>query len=173
MAEIQTTSGKKSSKGFSKGKKLSTRVDLTPMVDLVFLLIIFFIFTTSFGQPVAMKIVVPEDTPTSDPNTVSADKTITLLLGDNNKVFYYSGFFNSQVQEINFDQFRPVLIEKKLQLLQKYNKNCLNVLIKPNAGASYKNVVDCLDEMIINDISTYVLNEPNEKELHSLKDVKI
>jgi len=168
MAEIQTTPGKKN----SKGKKLSTRVDLTPMVDLGFLLITFFIFTTSIAQPVAMNLIVPDDKPTLDPNTVSADKTITLLLGDNNKVFYYNGFFNNQVQEINFNQLRSVLIEKKLQMLNKYNKNCLNVLIKPNAEASYQNVIDCLDEMIINNISTYVLDEPNEKEIHSLKHTK-
>ena len=91
MAEMDTSSGggHKKGPGVKKGKKLSTRVDLTPMVDLGFLLITFFIFTTTMSQPTAFKLFLPDDRTTPEnQNKAKESGALTLLLGKDNNVFY-------------------------------------------------------------------------------------
>ncbi|HEX8462267.1 MAG TPA: biopolymer transporter ExbD [Segetibacter sp.] len=173
MAEIENKSGKSKVNRFSRGKKLSTKVDLTPMVDLGFLLITFFIFTTSLASPVAMNLIVPDSKPTNQPVKISELKILTLVLSNDNKIYYYSGFFNGKWQEADFKSLREVIREKKQQVLKKFGKNALSVVIKPGVEANYQNLVDCLDEMVINDVSTYILDEPELKELISLKSIKL
>src|SRR5690349_4442968 len=76
--------------GSQKSKKASLRVDLTAMVDLGFLLISFFVFTTTVSQPTAMRLALPDDQVT-DSSEVPANKTLNLILGRNNETFVYSG----------------------------------------------------------------------------------
>lgn len=92
MAEMNTGGGGGHEKG--KPKKLSTRVDFTPMVDLMFLLITFFMLTTSMIKPQTMEIVMPA----KDPNQKEKEKTkfeddraITIIPGKNNQLYYYLG----------------------------------------------------------------------------------
>ena len=99
MAEI--TSGNQPQKG--KRKIHSTSIDLTPMVDLGFLLITFFVFTTSLNEAKAMKLVLPMD---CDSCISKAPKTGSLtLIADENKIWYYQGFLNG-------DTYRPFLIRR-------------------------------------------------------------
>src|SRR5919202_6167943 len=95
MASIDTgggDSGHKKGPGVKKAKKLSTRVDLTPMVDLGFLLITFFIFTTTMSQPTAMKLFLPKDTDKpEEQNKAKESGALTLLLGGSDHVYYYEG----------------------------------------------------------------------------------
>src|SRR5690349_21910969 len=93
MAEIDTSGGgHKKGPGVKKGKKMSTRVDLTPMVDLGFLLITFFIFTTTMSQPTAMRLFLPKDTDKpEEQNKVKASGALSLLLGKNDVIYYYEG----------------------------------------------------------------------------------
>ena len=82
MAELDTSGGgHKKGPGVKKGKKLSTRVDLTPMVDLGFLLITFFIFTTTMSQPTALKLFLPDDKVTDEPNKAKESGVLTILMG--------------------------------------------------------------------------------------------
>jgi len=92
MAEIIQSEGKQKG-GKKKAKKFSTRIDMTPMVDLMCLLITFFMLTTAFSKPKAMDITMPEkkDDPTVDAPQISADRTINILISGDNKIYYYFG----------------------------------------------------------------------------------
>jgi len=159
MAEMDTSSGggHKKGPGVKKGKKLSTRVDLTPMVDLGFLLITFFIFTTTMSQPTAMKLFLPKDADKpEEQNKAKESGVITILLGKDNNVFYYEGQLDnsaSNFKSSNFKDIRTVLIDKK----QRTPEKDLVVVLKPSSECTYRNVVDILDEMAINVLKRYAL----------------
>jgi biopolymer transport protein ExbD len=155
MAEIDTSGGShKKGPGVKKNKKLSTRVDLTPMVDLGFLLITFFIFTTTMSQPTAMRLFLPKDS--DDPTPTKESGALTLLPGKNDVIYYYEGKLaadGSNFKTTNFKGLRDIVIIKK----KTTNLEDLFVIIKPHAESSYKNAVDILDEMSINDVKRYAL----------------
>lgn len=158
MAELDTSGGgHKKGPGVKKAKKSSTRVDLTPMVDLGFLLITFFIFTTTMSQPTAMKLFLPKDTDTpEEQNKAKESGALTLLLGDKDAVYYYEGQLDAQASNFKtstMKQIRDVIIDKK----RRTPEADLVIIIKPSDMASYKEVVDILDEMTINDIKRYAL----------------
>jgi len=158
MAEINTGGGgHKKGPGVKKSKKLSTRVDLTPMVDLGFLLITFFIFTTTMSQPTAMRLFLPKDTDKpEEQNKVKASGALTLLLGQNDVVYYYEGELApdaSNFKTTTFKEVRDVIINKK----KSTDPQDFVVVIKPNAESTYKNAIDALDEMTINDVKRYAL----------------
>lgn len=158
MAEMDTSGGggHKKGPGVKKGKKLSTRVDLTPMVDLGFLLITFFVFTTTISQPTAMRLALPDDkVKDEDQNKIKQSGALTILLGGNNNVFYYEGELTpdaSNFKSTNFKDIRDVIIRKK----QQADTN-LVVVIKPNDQSTYKNFIDILDEMSINVVKRYAV----------------
>lgn len=169
MAEMDTSGGggHKKGPGVKKGKKLSTRVDLTPMVDLGFLLITFFIFTTTMSQPTAMRLFLPKDTDKpEEQNKVKASGALTLLLGKNDRVYYYEGELapdGSNFKSASFKEIRDVIINKK----KSTDPKDFVVVIKPDAESTYKNAVDALDEMTINDVKRYAMVEifPVENQL--------
>jgi biopolymer transport protein ExbD len=169
MAEMDTSSGggHKKGPGVKKGKKLSTRVDLTPMVDLGFLLITFFIFTTTMSQPTAMKLFLPKDTEKQDElNKVKESGALTIMLGRHDGVYYYEGQLAqdaSNFKSSNFKDIRDVIINKK----KSTNPEDFVVVIKPGPEATYKNTVDILDEMTINDVKRYAMVDifPTEVDL--------
>src|SRR5688572_30403563 len=96
MAEIEGGGGGHKG-GKKKGKKLSTRVDFTPMVDLGFLLITFFMLTTSMNKPKTMEINMPDKEKTPDPTVFKASQAITLILAKDDKIVYY--FVNEKTLE--------------------------------------------------------------------------
>jgi biopolymer transport protein ExbD len=198
MAEMDVSSGggHKKGPGVKKSKKLSTRVDLTPMVDLGFLLITFFIFTTTMSQPTAMKLNLPKDTENpEEQNQAKESGALTILLGKDNHVFYYEGQLSpdgANWKSSNFtgeNNIRNVIINKKKtvvanhvhttscqEIWAKNNNNqqsCrdkdLVVVIKPGEESTYRNVVDILDEMTINVIKRYALVDISEGETSLIK----
>jgi biopolymer transport protein ExbD len=175
MAEMDTSSGggHKKGPGVKKGKKLSTRVDLTPMVDLGFLLITFFIFTTTMSQPTAMRLFLPKDVDKpEEQNKVKASGALTLMLGKGNGVFYYEGELlpdASNFKSTNFKDIRKVIIDKK----KSTNPEDFVVVIKPGPESTYKNTVDMLDEMTINDVKRYALVDIFDQELQLMRATEV
>ncbi|TAH04440.1 MAG: biopolymer transporter ExbD [Sphingobacteriales bacterium] len=159
MAEMDTSSGggHKKGPGVKKAKKLSTRVDLTPMVDLGFLLITFFVFTTSMSQPTGLKMFLPKDADKpEDQNKVKQSAVLTILLGKGDNVYYYEGELAldaSNFKSSSFKDIRDVVLNKK----RNTDPKDFVVILKPNDECTYKNTVDILDEMAINDVKRYAM----------------
>lgn len=166
MAEMDTSGGggHKKGPGVKKGKKLSTRVDMTPMVDLGFLLITFFVFTTTISQPTALKLNLPKDTDKPEEQTkTKASGALTVLLGKDNNVFYYEGELAADMSNFkssNFKDIRNEIISKK----RSTKPEDFMVVIKPSDESTYKNVVDMLDEMTINVVGRYALVDISDGE---------
>lgn len=166
MAEMDTSSGggHKKGPGVKKSKKLSTRIDLTPMVDLGFLLITFFIFTTTMSQPTAFKLNLPKDSEKPEDQTKTKESgAFTILLGKDNDVFYYEGILDpagKNFKSSSFKEIRASIIQKK----RSTNDKDFFVVIKPNEESNYKNVIDILDEMAINVVKRYALVDISEGE---------
>ena len=164
MAAEQQERRKK--QGVRRSKKLSTKVDLTPMVDLGFLLITFFVFTTTISDPKVMKLALPQDSP--DSTSTPASKTISLLLADSNKIYYYNGDSINNMHEINYspEGLRSVLLWKRAAVRKIFGDALETVvLIKPTDSSTYGNMIDVFDEMRINDITRYVLMDANKYEM--------
>jgi biopolymer transport protein ExbD len=156
MAEMDTSSGggHKKGPGVKKSKKLSTRVDLTPMVDLGFLLITFFIFTTTMSSPTAMKLNLPKDTDKPDEqNKLKESAALTVMPSKANYIYYYEGLDPSKLQQSDWKKIRDVILDKK----RRTDPKDFMVIIKPTQDATYKNTVDMLDEMKIDDVKRYAL----------------
>lgn len=175
MAELDTSQGgghgKK--KGKKRSKKASTRVDLTPMVDLGFLLVTFFMLTTTFSKPQTMEINMPVDDKTikeEEKTKVKDSNAFTILIGNDNKVFWYHGMLKPETVATKTDYsqggLRQVLLQKKAEI----GKGMM-VMIKANEGAKYKNVVDVLDEMNITNISRYALVDITPEDEDLIKDL--
>src|SRR5450755_396476 len=155
MAEMDTSGGggHKKGPGVKKGKKLSTRVDLTPMVDLGFLLITFFIFTTTMSQPTAMHLYLPKDVKEEDKNKVKNSAVITLMLGKNDVIYYYEGDSAQLLKPTDFKKIRDIVIDKK----RRTDPKDFVVVLKPTVDATYKNTVNILDEMTIDGVKRYAM----------------
>jgi biopolymer transport protein ExbD len=159
--------GHKKGPGVKKQARKDTKVDMTPMVDLGFLLITFFIFTTTMSTPKAFKLNVPDDTAKEEEkNEAKASGAFTVLLSKDNHIYYYEGQLapdGSNFKTSNFKDIRAEILKKKANTPEKD----LVVIIKPNEDSNYKNVVDMLDEMQIAEIKRYAVVDifPGEVEL--------
>jgi biopolymer transport protein ExbD len=167
MAEVNTDQKPKGDKQqglVKKGKKMSTRIDMTPMVDLAALLLTFFILATTFIKPQVMQLVLPEKNQ-EDANQpkVNEKNVLSIVLGGDNKLYWYVGFTQAQVQETNYTDNG---LRKILQEQSKLNDK-LVVLVKPQDESTYENLVDTLDELTINSIARYALVDyaPEDKTL--------
>lgn len=179
MAELNAGDGGGKKKGSKKvrSKKLNSKVDLTAMVDLAFLLITFFMLTTSLSKPQSMDLGLPDkdDNPEKNKDVkVDENRTMTVLLGDNNKLKFYIGMIDNPIvkpTDITYgkDGIRKELLKRKESVI-KYTGNKdkgLIVIIKPGKKSNYKNLVDMLDEMAIVDVPTYAIVDisPEESKL--------
>src|SRR5436190_14404738 len=115
MAEVQ----QKDSSGGGKHKKVrakknSTHIDMTPMVDLAFLLLTFFMLTTTFGKPKTMEINMPVK-PDNEDNKMEVNNAITLLLSDNDKIYWYFGELKPETKltptDFSSDGVRKLLLD--------------------------------------------------------------
>ena len=156
MAEIQqkADSGKG---GKKRAKRQSTKIDMTPLVDLAALLITFFMLTTTFNKPQTMEINMPvKDVPEEEQIALKASNALTIILGKNDKLYYYFGLAedNPEVLESSYaaDGIRKVLTSSRVKSNDK-----MTVLVKPMEESRYKNMVDILDELKITDTKKFAM----------------
>jgi biopolymer transport protein ExbD len=159
-------------------RKVQLKIDMTPMVDLGFLLISFFIFTTEISRPAATKLYMPHD---GGPIGVPASKSLTILIKNHNELFYYYGdcekaFSTNQIVRTSYNEMTGLgnIIRQKQQELEtrKVNKKELIILIKPGKECSYKDLVYVLDEMLINNVAKYAVTDLQQDELTFLNGSK-
>ena len=202
-AEVQESSGKR---GKGKQKKMTVRVDFTPMVDMNMLLITFFMLCTTLSKPQTMEISMPSNDKSiteQQKSMVKASQAITLLLGADNKLYYYEGEPNykdyTSLKETSYtpDGIRSILLQKnaaavnKVRALKqqkldlkiseeeyrkqvseiKSGKDTPTVIIKATDDASYKNLIDALDEMQICNIGKYVITDIAEADEFLMKNL--
>lgn len=159
MAELDTSGGGKKG-GKVRSKKASTRVDLTAMVDLAFLLITFFMLTTTLSKPQAMDLAMPDkDEKSNDQLKIADDRTMTILLGNNDRIEWYMGTVDvpSEVTaDVRFGKngIRKDILRKLKDVKAATGKD-LFIVIKPSPKSNYKNLVDILDEIKITDVKMY------------------
>lgn len=155
MATLLVSQNGKAIKGSSH--KQAPGVDLTAMVDLAFLLITFFMLTTSLSKMNAMDIAKPIPvTKEIDLAPWPASKTLTILLGKNNKVAYYMG----QAKEAKIEtSFTANVANVILLAKEKVDGKDLYVIVKPTSNAVYKNFVDVMDDLNITNIKTYAIDD--------------
>jgi biopolymer transport protein ExbD len=154
MSEIAQSGGGGSKDGKVRVKKSSTKIDMTPMVDLAFLLLTFFILTTTLNKPQTMELTLPEKEKEGDkPPEVNEKKVVTLVLGANDKIYWYVGITDPEIKLTDFSKegIRKVLIQKIKEIPG------IIILIKPGKDSRYKNMVDILDEMNITNVQRRAL----------------
>lgn len=175
MAELNTgDSGGKGKK--VRSKKQNSKVDLTAMVDLAFLLITFFMLTTSLSKPQSMDLSMP-DKDTKTPEILIADaRTLTILIGPDGKLQSYMGQFASPLEapkDIAYGKngIRKQILEKlqSVPITMGDPKKGLIVLIKADKKSNYKNLVDILDEMAICKVQTYAIVDMTKDEANLFK----
>ncbi|WP_269237692.1 ExbD/TolR family protein [Flavobacterium flavigenum] len=178
MAELNTGDGGGGKGGKVRSKKQNSKVDLTAMVDLAFLLITFFMLTTTLSKPQSMNLGLPdkdEDDTKNKDIKVDEKRTMTIMMGENNKLIYYMGLLDSPIagpKDIEYGKggIRKELLARKKSVIEytgDKNKGII-VIIKPGKKSKYKNLVDILDEMAITGVGTYaIVNDfqPKETEL--------
>jgi len=173
MAAIEESGGGGHGKGDGKvrGKKMSTRVDMTPMVDLGFLLITFFMLATTMSKPTSMSLAVPDKTEDQEKETepLKASKVLTLFMGSNDDVYYLDGIAadddkaeaSLKTTRYGYD-LRTVIFASQKRINAANPKDekgneAFVVVIKPTPVSTYKNMVDVLDEMAITKSKRYAL----------------
>lgn len=164
--------------GISRPKKNHPKTDMTPMVDLGFLLISFFVMTTELSKPRVAPLNMPKEGP---PIPVGNSNALTVLLAGGDNVYYYHGNWKEAVAAnkvvktslYSSSGLRKVIIEKRQWLDAhdlKEGRNGLMMLIKSTEETPYKNVIDVLDETLINDVKKYALVKMETEEADWIKD---
>ena len=194
-------------KGGSKQKKMNARVDFTPMVDMIMLLVTFFMLCTTLLKPQTMEITMPsdkEDLQDDQRNQAKASEAVTILIDENNTIYYFEGKPEEaklEKTEYGKNGIRAVLMRKNAAAQQKVaaldkkyetievneqtkeqykkelseiknGKGTPTVVIKASDKATYKNMIDVLDEMQICNIGKYVIDEFRDTDQAMIDGVK-
>lgn len=175
MAQIDTpATPQRHRAGVRKMMKGNLRVDMTPMVDLGFLLIAFFVLTTRMGSPTVMNLNMPRTD--GSPTPIGDSYALTVLLGG--RSYYYEGDWDKAVKAgkvfpVTNLELRTIIIRKQHQLdntaQYKFGRDGLMLLIKPSESAAYRTIVDMLDEATIGNVKSYALVEATSSEKEWLK----
>jgi len=182
MAELNTGDGGGKKGGKVRSKKSNPGVDLTAMVDLAFLLITFFMLTTTLSKPQAMDLPMPDKNKNDeekDNTKVDENKLMTILIGKDNKIMWYRGKFETPTESpkeatfgkdgIRQDLIKQIAIGKELSKREGKPEQGLIVNIKASDKASYRNLVDILDEMAITKPQLSAIGDITPAEIDLLK----
>ncbi|WP_069659662.1 ExbD/TolR family protein [Arcticibacter eurypsychrophilus] len=179
MAELDSGGGGNHKGGKVRSKKQSTRVDMTPMVDLMFLLITFFMLTTTLAKPQAMDLAMPDkdDVNPNEQLDVADTRTMTVLLGNANRIEWFIGIAGNSLTPPTVENFgkngiRKTIIGKAKDIKAATGKDMI-IIIKPSDKSNYKNLVDILDEMKITNTKQYAIVDISAPEVDLLKRDKI
>jgi biopolymer transport protein ExbD len=172
MAEIQEKGGGGGKGGKKRSKKQSTKIDMTPMVDLGFLLLTFFILTTTFAKPQTMEINMPVKTDKEEEQSkLKASNAFTIIADEKDQIFWYAGLPDApaapgvQLTDYSASGLRKILLDRRS------NPN-LTVLIKQTDKSRYKNMVDVLDEINITGIRKYAIVDVDPRDEKLIADAK-
>ena len=175
MSEVQAKDNSGGKGGKKRAKKMSTKIDMTPMVDLAFLLLTFFMLTTTFAKPNVMQLTMPVKQTKDDEQTkIKNSQAMTILLGKDNKAYYYFGMNTPNDKtvpkpEIKVTNYSANGIRQVIMTRQRQQPEPI-ILIKPTEDAKYKNMVDILDEMNITNQKKYALVKVPKEDLDLIKE---
>ena len=167
MAELNTSAT--STSGRRGRAKQLPKVDLTAMVDLAFLLITFFMLTTTLVRNNAMDLAMP--LPEAAPTGIADDRTITICMGKDNSVLWYMGALEKPITkptlEKSFDRMHRLMVDLNERIVEKTGRpdKGLITLIKPSDKSNYKNLVDILDETVLANVASYAIVDITKEEL--------
>ena len=170
MSEIQGKADSGGKGGKKRAKKMSTKIDMTPMVDLAFLLLTFFMLTTTFAKPNVMQLTMPVKEKNEDEQTkLKESEAFTIIMGENNKVYYYPGMNSAEAPaDLKVTNYGPNGIRQAILDRQRVQPKTV-ILIKPDDKAVYKNMVDILDEMNITNQRKYALVKVSKSDQELIK----
>ncbi len=163
MAEATTAAAGSPKRG---AHRHSTRIDMTPMVDLAFLLITFFMLTTTFSKPGVMPLIMPDK---GSKQPVPESRTTIILLDQHDRIFYYTGLRDPQLVQTDFSAtgIRQVIAHQR----RTHDKEPI-FIIKALGQSRYENLVDVLDEMTITGATSYALVDAAPADLELLRQYK-
>lgn len=168
MAELTTS---EQADGRFKRRPAPPRVDLTAMVDLAFLLITFFMLTTTLAKKRAQPVAMPDQL--NHQASVPESRTLTVCLGADNKAIYFMGMAESPLTKpptVSYtkDGLRKILAEKSREIAAKTGRDLI-VLLKPSDHSVYGNLISAIDELNITKIDRYAIEDIGPKEIDLLK----
>ena len=173
MAEITNQTSQNKNKRTQCNKK-STRVDLTPMVDLGFILITFFIFTAALTDAKAMNLVLPNDKEIDVTDAVCESCALTFILASNNQLYYYEGKEENalyKTSDYSSTGIRKLIVEKRKRVINKIGKDNMVLIIKPMGNSNFKNLIDVIDESSISVVKRYYIDELTESENKKIAEI--
>ncbi len=175
MAEITNQTSQNKNKRTQCNKK-STRVDLTPMVDLGFILITFFIFTAALTDAKAMNLVLPNDKEIDVTDAVCESCALTFILASNNQLFYYEGKEEKalyKTSDYSSTGIRKLIVEKRKRVMNKIGKDNMVLIIKPMGHSNFKNLIDVVDECSISVVKRFYIDELTESENKKIAEISL
>ncbi|MFZ4262625.1 ExbD/TolR family protein [Sphingobacterium sp. HJSM2_6] len=171
MAELTQNSGSGNGAKHQRPRKATPKVDLTAMVDLAFLLITFFMLTTSLSKPQVMDIAMPDKDRTQEDSKIKiADqRTVSLVLGSDDNILWYHGqvtkpIMEPEITDYSKDGIRKILLQMKDKIAQD-----MIVIIRPSNDSNHENLINILDEMNVLAIKKYMIAKIQEGDIDLLK----
>ncbi len=152
----------------TNGDKRAPQIDMTPMVDLAFLLIAFFMLATSLAQPKAMEIIKPAKGKPTDEPIVNKKRVMSILLGENNAVYHYqisdedlvANNIHFETTDFSENGIRTAIKNRQKKLMEELHtktSDSLIILVKGSPHSKYKNLVDILDEMRVCKVKQFAI----------------